>query len=552
MFSSLRPLRGLCVPPVFCLKVINIATLSWCLLLLLRFRPACTGSVSSLSIYLCTRSPLSLRPSPISFFFVNSLHICTSSYLLFMMDFISKPVFPELSDVVHCAAAGLVGQENLLNANVVDDGISSLLKMAESMEALLPPDISSDIFSPDNSNTRQTSTDFLAHSAAQTSLSHIPTNENNRNSTSSGNELTTEPVPASQFLSEHFPLSTQANDGLQILSLLSRETSCEEISNDISYATPDMPSSPTEVQPFLANASFSSATNSSHSHIPIDLTALINHGGIFNPTGSDNVPSQTLNETPQSLESQPFGNFTHLLRSNVCDDVFTPVSGASPVHNSQVALDIPSGSWKDCAGDDQEIQCFSCFDHDNTFQMRKHKSTEDLSRISKSRKTARKPKTYSKPVASRFCHICSRMPRRGQGSAVCKRISEGLCRKIVCEQCIREQGWDYESIKNDKNGWLCPHCADICPSRSQCHIYNRINARRKRTSSTRTVTAENCSVNKSGLHEKSPLSSGNNLRYSLSSKTGHFVESLQPQGVQQILQPPPNFRLNLPLPYPQM
>lgn len=95
-------------------------------------------------------------------------------------------------------------------------------------------------------------------------------------------------------------------------------------------------------------------------------------------------------------------------------------------------------------------------------------------------KTSRKPKTYTKPVASRFCHICSRTPRRGHSAAVCSRMAQGLCRKIVCEQCFREQGWDFEATQQNPSLWRCPHCTDTCPARSQCHIYNRINARRKR------------------------------------------------------------------------
>lgn len=97
-----------------------------------------------------------------------------------------------------------------------------------------------------------------------------------------------------------------------------------------------------------------------------------------------------------------------------------------------------------------------------------------------SKRGVRKPKTYMKPIASRFCHICSRMPRRGQGSAVCRNMKRGLCRKIVCERCIVEQGWNFKAITADKDSWLCPHCAGVCPARSQCHIYNKINARRKR------------------------------------------------------------------------
>lgn len=106
--------------------------------------------------------------------------------------------------------------------------------------------------------------------------------------------------------------------------------------------------------------------------------------------------------------------------------------------------------------------------------------------ISRPRTTARKPKTYAKPVASRFCHICSRMPRRGQSAAVCLNMKRGLCRKIVCERCIVEQGWDLASTRAgvEAGTWLCPHCAGVCPPRSQCHIYNRINARRKRVSDT--------------------------------------------------------------------
>ncbi len=99
-------------------------------------------------------------------------------------------------------------------------------------------------------------------------------------------------------------------------------------------------------------------------------------------------------------------------------------------------------------------------------------------------KTSRKPKTYTKPVASRFCHICSRTPRRGHSAAVCSRMAQGLCRKIVCEQCFREQGWDFEATQQNPSSWRCPHCTDTCPARSQCHIYNRINARRKRNGTT--------------------------------------------------------------------
>lgn len=466
------------------------------------------------------------------------------------MDFFSKPVLPDLSDVMPCTTNGPVYHDNLINSNVVDDGISSLLKMAESMEALLPPDVSNDMFRTDNSSSGQTSPMCMIPSITQRPISNVSTQVNNRNSYTSEIPTNTEPVPASHFLSEHFP-TNQCNDGLQILSFLSRETSCEEISNNISYATPDIPASPTDIHPFSTNGSSSSATNSSHSQIPIELTALVSQENIFYPACSNPNPAPALDETLQCLGTLPFANLSHLSQASLCDEMFTPMSGVSPVNTVQIPLDVPNGgdtSLQSC----QEGIHLEGYHHENRFKLHKHKSNEDLSRISKSRKATRKPKTYSKPVASRFCHICSRMPRRGQGSAICKRISEGLCRKIVCEQCIREQGWDFDAIKKDHSGWLCPHCADICPSRSQCHIYNRINARRKRTSDSRNNTDGTGQTGKSGISDKSPMSSERELRFSIPSSSGLFVDNFQSQGVQQILQPPPNFRLNLPLPYKQL
>ena len=159
--------------------------------------------------------------------------------------------------------------------------------------------------------------------------------------------------------------------------------------------------------------------------------------------------------------------------------------------------------------------------------------------MQKIQKTTRKPKTYSKPVASRFCHICSRMPRRGQGSLTCRRMGEGLCRKIVCEQCLREQGWCYEEIIKNPSTWLCPHCADVCPPRSQCHIYNRINARRKKVGSQNKVASLPTALASSDL---------------LLGPYSHLFGQHQNQSTnfQQILQPPPNFKLNLPPSYTQL
>lgn len=160
------------------------------------------------------------------------------------------------------------------------------------------------------------------------------------------------------------------------------------------------------------------------------------------------------------------------------------------------------------------------------------------SSLSKTRKVTRKQKTYPKPVApSRFCHICSRMPRRGQGHAVCRRMADGLCRKIVCEQCVRDLGWNFEEISVSPSTWLCPHCAGSCPERSQCHIYNRINARRK-SASPPPVRKE----------EPGSLAETLELTDALMGPYACVLDPVAspPSSKQQLLQPPPNFRLNLP------
>jgi hypothetical protein len=105
----------------------------------------------------------------------------------------------------------------------------------------------------------------------------------------------------------------------------------------------------------------------------------------------------------------------------------------------------------------------------------------------------RKPKTYTQRIASRFCHICSRMPRKGQRSIVCCNMQKGLCRKIVCERCISEQDWVFPAGK-DAAAWLCPHCAGACPARSQCIIYSRINARRKRIGEVDTTADDSATL----------------------------------------------------------
>jgi Zinc-finger domain of monoamine-oxidase A repressor R1 len=89
-------------------------------------------------------------------------------------------------------------------------------------------------------------------------------------------------------------------------------------------------------------------------------------------------------------------------------------------------------------------------------------------------KKSRKKAKFDSPVASRFCHVCSRTPKNVR-LAVCCKITDGVCRKVICEKCFVEFGYgSFEGALHEKN-WLCPHCAGVCPERAQCRTYSRIN-----------------------------------------------------------------------------
>ena len=58
---------------------------------------------------------------------------------------------------------------------------------------------------------------------------------------------------------------------------------------------------------------------------------------------------------------------------------------------------------------------------------------------------------------SRFCHICLRRAERLPLMA-CGRLRNGLCRKVVCERCFNDFGYDWESSAAPGSGWICTHC----------------------------------------------------------------------------------------------
>lgn len=93
-------------------------------------------------------------------------------------------------------------------------------------------------------------------------------------------------------------------------------------------------------------------------------------------------------------------------------------------------------------------------------------------------KKKRRAAKFEKAIPSRFCHICSRTPKRVR-LAVCSKIKSGTCRKVICEKCFVKYGYgDFEDAqKTNETEWLCPHCSGACPARAQCRTYQRINDR---------------------------------------------------------------------------
>lgn len=81
---------------------------------------------------------------------------------------------------------------------------------------------------------------------------------------------------------------------------------------------------------------------------------------------------------------------------------------------------------------------------------------------------------------SRFCHICSRTAKK-VALLACGNLASGACRKVVCEKCFAEYGWDWNraAALAARGAWQCTHCRRACPRRAQCAIYRRTNERRR-------------------------------------------------------------------------
>mmetsp|Transcript_3506 Transcript_3506/g.7599 ORF Transcript_3506/g.7599 Transcript_3506/m.7599 type:complete len:852 (-) Transcript_3506:131-2686(-) len=104
-------------------------------------------------------------------------------------------------------------------------------------------------------------------------------------------------------------------------------------------------------------------------------------------------------------------------------------------------------------------------------------------------------RTEGGDLRSHYCHVCLRHSKTVRQVA-CSKLRLGHCRKVVCERCFAQFGWNWALACDESTAWLCPHCLGICPPRATCNVYKRTNREvqaRKRT--TRNLT----SVASSGL-----------------------------------------------------
>lgn len=87
-------------------------------------------------------------------------------------------------------------------------------------------------------------------------------------------------------------------------------------------------------------------------------------------------------------------------------------------------------------------------------------------------------KYYTNPSPSAHCHCCARSTTaRSVPFVTCSRLSDGLCRKVICVKCFARFSWDWNAASENPS-WTCTHCRNSCPERSQCFIYSRVNRRR--------------------------------------------------------------------------
>jgi len=93
-------------------------------------------------------------------------------------------------------------------------------------------------------------------------------------------------------------------------------------------------------------------------------------------------------------------------------------------------------------------------------------------------KVGRKRSRCERAPPSQHCHVCTRA--RGTVPAmICAATKIGKCRKVFCIRCFQNFGWDWDAAREMKGNWLCLHCTGECPKMAQCHVYGKVNEKRR-------------------------------------------------------------------------
>mmetsp|Transcript_1334 Transcript_1334/g.3657 ORF Transcript_1334/g.3657 Transcript_1334/m.3657 type:complete len:336 (-) Transcript_1334:241-1248(-) len=93
------------------------------------------------------------------------------------------------------------------------------------------------------------------------------------------------------------------------------------------------------------------------------------------------------------------------------------------------------------------------------------------------------------PPPSKHCHVCTRA-RASVTSLICRGVRTGTCRKVICITCFKNFNWDWDDAVAQGDTWACVHCNGVCPKMAQCHVYNKINERRRHNRRHAKVTAD--------------------------------------------------------------
>jgi len=86
------------------------------------------------------------------------------------------------------------------------------------------------------------------------------------------------------------------------------------------------------------------------------------------------------------------------------------------------------------------------------------------------------------PRPSTFCHVCTVKARAGADVWVCANLDvpgTPACRKMTCGKCVARVELGHPGAKRAREDWVCTHCRGVCPEKSQCNTYGRVNKERR-------------------------------------------------------------------------